>query len=222
MAIDLAVDVDWFGLPQVINPLVSFLCVQPMVSADHSGEQFSLLLGWNAPTQYPAIIWSGIPQAGFPADSAVPPISFAYQASAYDSAEDALHLSSFNAMLRHDLAGAVTVSGMTVTVVIDVTTYLEINCHLLGQDAASSSANVVQRSWTTPYLVQQEGGETTLEIVPAAQAETTDTSGMIEFSVLLFLTNLPSLVEAVQGGVPPFPGELILDVEDAFQSQLFP
>ena len=208
-------------LPQAIGPLLGYLCVQVSTSASHSGESFTLNFGVGAPSGRAPFTWSGVPEGPLQPGSPPPAVTFSYVSSSYNSSEDALHLSSINGTLNHSVTGTITGSGSTLQLAIAITTYMEINQHILGSDAASSSANIVERNWSVSYdLVVSEGER---EANPVNQAET-NTGGDLNYNMFedLFLGSggLASMVAAIRGQIPDLSPGYQYDLQSAIQQAM--
>lgn len=130
---------NWQTLADNLAPVSLQLGRNAVVSASHDGENFTLTYEL-APVAAgtPGLVWEPVPNASGQEEA-----FFGWQSSAYDSAEDALHLSSMDVTLTYNVSGLITTSDDIVEMRLRITITVALNQHYVGQDTLSTTANIL-------------------------------------------------------------------------------
>lgn len=135
----------WDAVAVLIGePKPAYLTVSVSGSSGSSGGENPNVSGSVAQTPWPGKIGVNVGDG----------VDFNYQTTAYDSAEDTMHLTSVNGTLTYTVAGAITQpDAQTLRVQAQTTLYVETNLHAVGVDVQTASGDLIDQTWRATYQI---------------------------------------------------------------------
>ena len=122
---------------------------------------------------------------------------FKYQSTAYDSAEDTMHVTSVNGTLTYTVTGVVTQpDNQTLLVWAQTIFYVETNFHILGQNAQNESGNLIDQVVRATYQIAPAARQGDVTVTMTALDRIADDSQAVNFRM-----DIGDALTAVQAGV---------------------